>query len=69
MPDILFCITGSNNTLDGNSVEEVQETDFYFIASKQDEEDKLMSTSQVELSCCFFYQIALSPQVSPLKMH
>lgn len=63
-------IIESDDASDGNSVEDVWETNFHFIASKQDEEEKLMSRSQVEVLCCFLYQkIALSLQAYPLKMH
>lgn len=74
--EVLWCLTSflyiieSDDASDGNSVEDVWETNFHFIASKQDEEEKLMSRSQVEVLCCFLYQkIALSLQVYPLKMH
>lgn len=70
MLGILFHIIDSNNAPDGNSVDDAWETTFHFIASKQDEEEKLMFRSQVKVwHCSLHRKTALSLQVNHLKMH
>ncbi|XP_068531039.1 leucine-rich repeat-containing protein 63 isoform X2 [Anas acuta] len=55
--------TDSNGAPDGNSVDDAWETTFHFIASKQDEEEKLMFRSQVKVwHCSLHRKTALSLQ-------
>nr|XP_013803759.1 PREDICTED: leucine-rich repeat-containing protein 63 [Apteryx mantelli mantelli] len=55
--------TESNDVPDGNTVEDVWKTGFQFAVSKQDEEEELMSRSQLEvLHCLLCQKLALNLQ-------